>query len=164
MYVCINSSFIASERTTLASERIWVSENDDDGSGSGWFKLPFFFFFSLPLVVFSKFFASFDTPWVFIWFRLIVNGWSHCWAGASSVLGSFTIHFICLYIILSSYLILTQVLSQVIDKKLISFSTTTVYFLIIDRRRFEGYFNIFWQWEEQHLRLSCTFHSLDSIH
>ena len=33
----INSSFIASERTTLASERIWRSENDDDGSGSGWF-------------------------------------------------------------------------------------------------------------------------------
>ena len=87
----INSSFIASERTTLASERIWVSENGDDGSGSGWFNLPFFFFFSLPLVVFSKFLASFDTPWVFIWFRLIFNGWSHCWAGASSVLGSFTI-------------------------------------------------------------------------
>ena len=31
----INSSFIASERTTLASERIRVSENGDDGSGSG---------------------------------------------------------------------------------------------------------------------------------
>ena len=59
-----------------------MSDRDDDdgadfGSGSGCipldcFKSPFIFFFlSHSSVVLSKFFASCDIPWVFIWFCLI---------------------------------------------------------------------------------------------
>ena len=63
------------------------------------FKSPFIFFFlSHSSVVFSKFFASCDTPWVFIWFCLIFIHWSRLLSRRFFSLRFFTAHFICWYI------------------------------------------------------------------
>ena len=94
----------ASGRTTLATERIWVSENDDGSDcnptpvvpapsglapsrpgSSDYFKPPLFpLFLSHSSTVFRKLFASCDTPWVFIWFRVIFIIWSQLLSGGFS--------------------------------------------------------------------------------
>ena len=94
----------ASGRTTLATERIWVSENDDGSDcnptpvvpapsglapsrpgSSDCFKPPLFpLFLSHSSTVFRKLFASCDTPWVFIWFRVIFIIWSQLLSGGFS--------------------------------------------------------------------------------